>query len=44
MPSESKVVRSDHFTLSITGFALITLITLILFIGSSAQANACVLS
>ncbi len=44
MPSESKVVRSDRFTLSITGFALITLTTLIIFIGSSAQANACVLS
>jgi len=42
MPPESKVVRSDRFTLSITGFSLITLIALIIFLGSSAQANASV--
>ena len=40
MPQESKVVRSDRFTLSITGFSLITLIALIIFLGSTAQANA----
>lgn len=40
MPQESKVVRSDRFTLSITGFALVTLIVAIIFIGTSAQANA----
>lgn len=37
MPIESKVVRSDRFTLSVTGFALIALV---IAIGSSAQANA----
>lgn len=37
MPSESKIVRSDRFTLSATGFALIALV---IAIGSSAQANA----
>lgn len=40
MPPESKIVRSDRFTLSITGFSLVTLIALIIFLGSSAQANA----
>lgn len=42
MPPESKVVRSDRFTLSITGFSLVALIALIIFLGSSAQANASV--
>lgn len=37
MPTESKVVRADRFTLSITGVALIALI---IAIGTSAQANA----
>lgn len=37
MPSESKTVRSDRFTLSVTGFALIALIVAI---GTSTQANA----
>ena len=37
MPSESKVVRADRFTLSITGLALIVLV---IAIGTSAQANA----
>ena len=40
MPQESKVVRSDRFTLSVTGFALVTLVLLIIFLGTSAQANA----
>lgn len=42
MPPESKVVRSDRYTLSITGFALVSLVVLIIFIGTSAQANASV--
>lgn len=37
MTIESKVVRSDRFTLSVTGFALIALI---IALGTSAQANA----
>lgn len=37
MTIESKVVRSDRFTLSVTGFALIVLI---IALGTSAQANA----
>ena len=37
MPIESKVVRSDRFTLSVTGFALIALV---IALGSSAQAEA----
>ena len=42
MPQESKVVRADRFTLSITGFSLVALIAMIIFLGSSAQANASV--
>lgn len=37
MPSESNIVRSDRFTLSITGFILIALV---IALGTSAQANA----
>ncbi|MGH8107314.1 MAG: DUF305 domain-containing protein [Arenimonas sp.] len=37
MPTESKVVRSDRFTLSITGFVLIALVVAL---GTSAQAEA----
>ena len=37
MPIESKVVRSDRFTLSITGFVLIVLV---IVLGTSAQAEA----
>ncbi len=40
MTIESKVVRSDRFTLSITGLALIVLV---IAIGTSAQANANIL-
>lgn len=39
MPEESIVVRSDRFTLSISGFALVSLAVLIIFVGTSAQAN-----
>ncbi len=37
MPIESKAVRSDRFTLSITGFVLIALV---IALGTSAQAEA----
>ena len=40
MTIESKVVRADRFTLSITGLALIVLV---IAIGTSAQANANIL-